>query len=238
METTHTIEFMQFSETKTPHIVFPDVATVFSETVDASLRDKFQVLLTIDLAHTHFHLPEKIHFVFHTASDVDQVSFMVQNGKYTNVIFEQAEDQKSFQSFPQPLEMDGVYKRKGWVCLLPQTVTCAAAFEKMTGMLRPYVIDIEGYDDQLETIVRQLQLLDGRGHEQKNFYAGKLSSVNYLGALPNFIQNGGYYPTDPEGNDMLFIGQCNAWDFGFPRLGLYLFYSPKHQLVTQLHQLT
>ncbi len=230
MKTAHPIEFMQFSETETPHVVFPAVAT--------SLLDKFRVLLTIDLAHTHFHLPEKIHFVFHTASAVDQVSFSVQSGKYTRVVFEQAEDQKSFQSFPQPLEMDGTYKRKGWVRLLPQTVACAAAFEKKTGWLRPYVIDLEGYDDQLETLVRQLQPLDEQGHKPINFYAGKLSSINYLGALPNFIQNGGYYPTDPDGNDMLFIGQCNASDFGFPNIGLYLFYSPKHHLVTQVHQMT
>jgi len=66
-----------------------------------------------------------------------------------------------------------------------------------------------------------------------------LAPKNFIGGAPCWTQHD-ETPKDPDGDGMIFIGQIVAMDFS-DEVGdkdLYLFYSPKHRLVTQIDQQT
>ena len=62
---------------------------------------------------------------------------------------------------------------------------------------------------------------------------------NKFGSNPYWTQSD-ETPKDTEGNDMIFIGQIRADDYSdeVADKDLYLFYSPKYQIVTQIDQCT
>lgn len=66
-----------------------------------------------------------------------------------------------------------------------------------------------------------------------------LSYSNQFGHRPWWAQHD-ETPTDPDGEPMLFIGQIRADDYSgeVADFDLYLFFSPKHRLVTQIDQST
>lgn len=67
----------------------------------------------------------------------------------------------------------------------------------------------------------------------------RLSYSNQFGYRPWWAQHD-ETPTDPDGEPMLFIGQIRADDYSdeVADSDLYLFFSPKHGLVTQIDQST
>ena len=99
MEQTHTIEFMEFTKTEQAHSVLPDPNTVFSCKDYEGMEEKMRPLLTIDLSQTHFQLPEKIHFIYHESFSLDQISFKVDKGKYTEILFEEPGHRECLETF-------------------------------------------------------------------------------------------------------------------------------------------
>lgn len=67
----------------------------------------------------------------------------------------------------------------------------------------------------------------------------RLSYANHFGCCPYWTQQD-ETPRDPDGAPMRFIGQIRADDFSdeVADADLYLFFSPKHGIVTQIDQCT
>jgi len=67
----------------------------------------------------------------------------------------------------------------------------------------------------------------------------RLSYANHFGCCPYWTQQD-ETPRDPDGAPMLFIGQIRADDYSdeVADADLYLFFSPNHNLVTQIDQCT
>jgi len=66
-----------------------------------------------------------------------------------------------------------------------------------------------------------------------------ISYANHFGCYPYWTQHD-ETPLDPDGEPMLFIGQIRADDYSdeVADADLYLFFSPKHGIVTQMDQCT
>lgn len=67
----------------------------------------------------------------------------------------------------------------------------------------------------------------------------KVSPRSHLGPVPRWVQDD-ETPTDPDDEPMRFVGQISGYDFSdqVPDVDIFLFYSPKHQLITQITQMT
>lgn len=245
------------SEEPTPHVIGPKLDEIFTQPVQFK---KLLPFLTVDLNAINPAWSGKAHFL-HWDYSATYISFKLEDDKYTFYQFgypnsrslsglfkylEPMEDVnpkkinwdedksdwiKSFWSLSTTKNEDsGAFYRGTYLALEPFHLPDRAAFGENDCDWR------EAASEALKKDPRRFFLYS---RKPSSFEDIRRAEDCFFGGRPCWLQ-GSDTPVDPDGNAMEFVGQVNpSWLSGDLWDGkVYMFYSPKHQLITLVGQCT
>ena len=234
------------SEEPTPHVIGPKLDEIFTQPVQFK---KLLPFLTVDLHAINPAWSGKAHFL-HWDYSIDSLSFKLEDDKYTfypeeyqpfrslSGLFKHLEPMEDVN--PKKIDWDDGYRSSfysgTYLALEPFHLPDSAAFDNSRS---GYCDWRAAANEALKKDPRRFLLFDRKPSLLTSFESIRGATECFFGGQPNWLQNNDT-PGSPDDSAMEFVGQVNpGWVSGDLWDGMiYMFYSPKHLLITLVWQCT